>query len=693
MIQNSAQRQEGAPYPLGVMWIADEQAYNFAIYSKHAERITLLIYSQDEVSYPIVTYDMDYRWNKTGSIWHCRLPISRMAGAAFYGYRVDGPPAQPGLQFHWFDSAKILLDPYAVAVHLPGGFSRDAACRPGSNVGQAPLGVLPPCEPTAEWVERRPRHAEGELIIYELHVRGFTQRANSGVRAERRGTFLGVIDKIPYLLELGVTAVELMPIFQFDPQGDDYWGYMPLSFFSPHTGYAVDRRGCGPREEFRAMVQALHGAGIEVILDVVYNHSCEGDHRGPVYSFKGIDNTTYYFLTGDRERPFANFSGTGNTLHTANRAVRRLIIDSLHYWDQMVHIDGFRFDLASIFVRGPDGSLNESYPSLTSEIDSHTDLVDNRLIAEPWDSAEAYLLGQKFPGQCWMQWNGAYRDTLQRFVRGDAGMVADLMTRLYGSTDFFPDDLEHACRPSQSINYVTSHDGSTLYDLVSYQQKRNWANGHRNTDGANEYRSNQGWEGDERVPTDIMRQRLQQVKNFCALLMLSNGTPMFRMGDEFLQTQGGNNNPYNQDNEISWLDWDRRSQFPEIFRFFRLMIALRKNHPAIGRSHFWRDDVSWFGTGHDVDMSYYSHQLAFHLSGASQADANFYVMINAGTQAVEFTIQKETSGGWRRVVDTSLASPEDIVDLAGAPRLAAGGYQVSAHSVVVLMAMNQAQKG
>ncbi|TWU44415.1 Glycogen debranching enzyme [Novipirellula aureliae] len=703
---------EGSPFPLGATWVEEDRAFNFSIYSKHAEAVRLLIYSKKDVVVPLLEYSFNYLSNKSGPIWHCRIDAAEAKDAAYYAYRVDGPAPEPGFDWHNFDFEKILLDPCAQSVFFPDGFSREAACRAGSNAGQAPLGVLPNQLLLSDQTDPLPcplRH-DSDLVIYELHVRGFTQHPRSGIPESHRGTFLGVVDKIPHLVDLGITAVELMPIFQFDPDDGDYWGYMPLNFYSPHHGYATQPDECNQQHEFRRMVQALHAVGIEVILDVVYNHTCEGDHTGPTYSFKGIDNSSAYIMTGDPNVPFANYSGTGNTLHTANRAIRRHIVDSLRFWDQQMHIDGFRFDLASIFTRNSDGSINLDDPPIIAEIGTNADLTNNRLIAEPWDAGGEFQLGQKFPGQRWMQWNARYRETLQRFVRGDRGLVRDLMTRLYGSADLFPDDRMHALQPPLSVNYITSHDGSTLYDLVSYNEKNNWANGHNNTDGSKEYRWNCGWEGDEvsdvvdevtspdtqGIVTSsttnashdfavVLALRKQQVKNFICLLMLSNGTPMFRMGDEFLQTQGGNNNPYNQDNETSWLDWGRLSKHDDIFRFVKQMIAFRKSHPSISRSRFWRDDIKWYGTGHLVDMSPTSQQLAFCLHGASQNDTDLYVMINAADATVEFGIHEGASGSWRRVVDTSLNSPHDFAEVPD-KSVEKSCYSVNGRSVVLLVA-------
>ncbi|MFC1597092.1 glycogen debranching protein [Planctomycetota bacterium] len=676
---------EGAPYPLGVSWIAEEQAYNFAIYSKHATTVILALFRSEELTQPIVSYELDPFKNKSGPIWHCRIPASKAEGAAYYGYRVDGPQPGPGFAWHDFDSEKILLDPYAKSIFFPKQFSRRQACQPGSNAGRAPLAVLCTQEDRFAWGNDRPVHHDHDLILYEMHVKGFTYHSSSGVTTDRRGTFSGVSEKIEYLRELGVTAVELMPVFQCDPQEGDYWGYMPLSFFSPHHEYSARPTACRQTDEFRQLVKSFHEAGIEVILDVVYNHTCEGNHLGPTYSLRGIDSSTYYMATGSRELPYANYSGTGNTLHTANRAVRQLVVDSLRYWVTEMHVDGFRFDLASIFTRRSDGSVNVDDPPILGQIAADPALAGVRLIAEPWDAGGAYQLGQRFPGTRWMQWNSKYRDTIQQFVRGDPGLVGDLMTRVYGSCDLFPDERKYAFRPYQSANYITSHDGFTLYDLVSYNEKNNWANGHDNTDGANDYSWNCGWEGDAEVPPEVGRLRKQQVKNFCCLLLLSSGTPMFRMGDEFMHTQGGNNNPYNQDNETNWLDWAGLKENQDVFRFFTKMIAFRKNHPSISRSGFWREDVHWYGVSREVDMSRESRTLAYCLRGKSRNDQDLYVMINAHWRDLRFGIHEGSPGDWRRVVATALPSPEDFLDAGNQIRVRSPYYDVGARSVVVLL--------
>lgn len=672
--------KEGLPLPLGVTWIEEEQAFNFAICAEPAESVTLFLYSPDDLVNPILTFQFDSLPNKSGRVWHCRIPLLEMRDARYYAYSVTGPPTA-GLR--GFDREKILLDPYAKAVFFPPAFNRKLAIAPGPNAGHAPLGVLPSRCAAFDWEGDDSPRPESDAIIYELHVKGFTRNSNSGVHPSRAGTYAGLIEKIPYLKDLGITVVELMPIFQRDPYEGDYWGYMPLNFFAPHAQYASRGEDHEQNLEFKNMVKAFHKAGIFVVLDVVYNHTCEGDNSGPTYSFKGVDARGYYMLSSDPSNPYANYSGTGNTFNFSQPHVRKMVMDSLRYWKNEMHIDGFRFDLASVFSRNSDGSLNWGDALMFNEIAADPELGRLALIAEPWDVG-AYQLGRGFPGTTWLQWNARYRDDIRRFMRGDAGMLPDLMRRIYGSDDLFPDSRQHAYHAFQTVNYIDCHDGFTLYDLVSYNDKNNWKNGHHNQDGMDaNYSWNCGHEGHQDAPTHVLALRRKQVKNFCCLLMLSNGIPMFRAGDEFLNTQSGNNNPYNQDNEISWLNWSDLQANQDIFRFFKNMIAFRKSHPSLCRSRFWREDISWYGVGPDADLSPESRSLAFCLHGASQGDDDIYVMINAFWEGLQFQIQEGAAADWVRIVDTHLLSPDDFSP-SGVP-LQRSIYRVAARSIVVLV--------
>jgi glycogen operon protein len=673
---------------LGAAWLEEERAYNFSLYAKHAESVVLLLFGADDPAHPLLEYRLDPRVNKTWNIWHCRLKGPEAESACYYAYRIDGPAAVGPPNWHAYDSEKVLLDPYAKEVFFPPEFDRTAAERPGSNLGQAPLAVLP--RRRSELSPREDHHLRlysDAAVIYEMHVRGFTKSPTSGVSPENRGTYAGVVDKIPYLKDLGVTMVELLPVQQFDPREGNYWGYMTLNFFAPHGDYATDPRNAP--DEFRAMVRALHNAGIEVILDVVYNHTAEGGVGGPTYSFRGIDNAAYYVMSDDPRSVYRDFTGCGNTLACTSICTRTLILESLRYWVSELHVDGFRFDLASVLGRGPDGSFANADTSVLAAIRTDPILRHVHLVAEPWDAGWAYQLGTEFPGRGWCQWNGRFRDDIRRFVRGDPGMVGALMLRLYGSDDLFPDNAREAHRPFETVNYVTCHDGFTLYDTVAYNDKRNWPNGHGNTDGtSNNLSWNCGWEGDEHVPPAVLALRKRQAKNFCCLLFLANGVPMFAAGDEFLQTQRGNNNPYNQDNETTWLDWSRKELHSDHYRFVKRMIAFRKSHASIGRARFWRDDIRWYGVGPHVDLSFNSHSVAYCLHGASQGDCDLYVMINAYHEPLDFEIQECPAGGWRRAIDTGLESPFDIADPGEEPPVPSLKYRVQPRAVVVLLGGN-----
>ncbi|MBX3732773.1 MAG: glycogen-debranching protein [Verrucomicrobiae bacterium] len=668
----------GQPWPLGVVWIPGEDAFNFSIYSRHADRVTLLLFAETAPETPLLEVPLRHPDHRSGNLWHCRLPARELAGAGCYAWRIEGPWAPD--QGHRFDAGKVLLDPYAPSVFFPPGYSRDACATAEPTVGRAPLGRLPQPRPEPSPMQRGPRHPISEAIIYELHVKGFTARENSGVAAARRGTFDGLVDKIPYLKELGVTIVELLPVQQFDPQEGNYWGYMTLHFFSPHHAYSASGDAPG---EFRRMVEAFHAAGIEVWMDVVYNHSSEGDSRGPTYSFRGIDNDAYYLLQADRSR-YVNDTGCGNTLRTGHPAMRVLILQSLAYWAGQLGVDGFRFDLASIFSRADDGTMGRHESALISEVSFLARQLNLRLVAEAWDISSNQL-GRGFPGMMWLQWNGLYRDDIRSFVRGEGGRVGALMRRLYGSDDLFPDGPRDTCRPYQSVNFVTAHDGFCLHDLLAYDQRHNEANGHGNTDGTPDNRSwNCGWEGEDGAPAGVVALRRRQAKNVCALLMLANGVPMFPAGDEFLNTQGGNNNPYNQDNETTWLDWSRLETHREVHRFFQRMIAFRKSHPSIARPTFWRSDVEWSGPDGTPDWGPESRHLAYRLRGGSAGVSDLYVMINGHWDDREFLLPPPGTSPWRVVVDTAEPPPGDVPDPDDQRPLDRGSHTIRARSVVVL---------
>src|SRR5580692_471973 len=534
---------------------------NFSIFSRAASCMDLLLFDHEDDSRPerVIPIDPTHR---TYHYWHVFVP--GVQPGQIYGYRVHGPhdPAN-GMRF---DSSKVLLDPYARGVVVPKDYSREAAKQEGGNTATAMKSVV--VDPSSyDWEGDAPlRRPSSQTIIYEMHLRGFTCDPSSGVSEKIRGTYAGLIEKIPYLQQLGITAVELLPVFQFDAQDCplghvNYWGYAPVSFFAPHQAYSSRQDRLGPVDEFRDMVKALHRAGIEVILDVVFNHTAEGDHCGPTFSFRGLDNSTYYILEQDRSR-YANYSGTGNSLNANNSIVRRMIVDSLHYWVEEMHVDGFRFDLASILARDESGNLMPSPPVLW-DIDSDPALAGTKLIAEAWDAAGLYQVGS-FIGDSWREWNGRFRDDIRSFFRGDDRTVGNLADRLLGSPQIYGHKKREA---EESVNFVTCHDGFTLNDLVSYNQKHNEANGEGNRDGGNDNRSwNCGVEG----PTDdpaIEELRNRQVKNFLTVTLLSFGMPMITMGDEVRRTQHGNNNAYCHNDESVWFDWSSLEEHADVHRF------------------------------------------------------------------------------------------------------------------------------
>ncbi len=558
----------GRSYPLGATVFPD--GVNFSVFSRGASAVELLLFDREDDARPVRVIPIDPAANRTYHYWH--VFVSGVRPGQMYGYRVQGgcDPAN-GMRF---DPSKVLLDPYGRSVVVPKNYSRDAARAEGDNAATAMKSVV--VDPQAyEWEGDRPLHRpSSRTIIYEMHVRGFTRHPSSGVSERTRGTYAGLIEKIPYLQQLGITAVELLPVFQFDVQDAppgrvNYWGYAPVSFFAPHQGYSSRRDPLGPVNEFRDMVKALHRAGLEVILDVVFNHTAEGDHRGPTLSFRGLDNSVYYILDQDRSH-YANYSGTGNTLNANHPIVRRMIVDSLRYWVEAMHVDGFRFDLASILARDPSGQVMPSPPVLW-DIESDPALAGAKLIAEAWDAGGLYQVGN-FIGDSWREWNGRFRDDVRSFFRGEDGSIERFADRVIGSPSLYGHKQRE---PEESVNFVTCHDGFTLNDLVSYDGKHNEANGEDNRDGADDNRSwNCGVEGATEDPA-VDELRTRQVKNFFTVTMLSAGMPMMLMGDEVRRTQGGNNNAYCQDNETSWFDWRLLAKRADLHRFVTLLNAHR----------------------------------------------------------------------------------------------------------------------
>lgn len=683
----------GAPLPQGAHVVAE--GVNFSVFSRHATRVSLLVFEAIEAEHPCQVIELDRKMNKTGDIWHIRL-LGAGQGL-IYAFRVDGPHAPE--RGHRFDAGKILIDPFATAVVGPRVIDFGRICepeteaRPSENGGSPAILKCLVTQSSFDWGQDRPlHHSWSDLVIYEAHVRGLTAGVTADCRAP--GTFLGVIDKIPYLKALGVNALELMPLQEFNPDEltarnpetqkllRNYWGYNTIAFFAPYEGYGTrSYPGCQV-DEFKSMVKALHEAGIEVLLDVVFNHTAEGDATGPTLSFRGLDNAIYYLLEEDR-RHYKNYSGCGNTMNCSHPVVRNFILDCLRYWVVEMHVDGFRFDLASILGRDQQGHLVPD-PPLLEQIAEDPILRDVKLIAEAWDAGGAYLVG-RFPGERWSEWNGVYRDDVRRFWRGDAGMAGALASRLCGSADIY----EHNGKaPLHSINFVTCHDGFTLHDLVSYDTKHNQANGEDNRDGCNaNYSFNHGQEGPTEDPF-ILNQRQRQVRNMLVTLFFSRGVPMMLGGDEFGRSQHGNNNAYCQDGPLSWFDWGLAERNAPLVRFVRELIALRRRFRVLSAARFYRpDEISWLSP-EGAPPSWETERSIACLIQAHEGGQKLYLAMNPTDEAVLFRAPPSPPGRhWRRLIDTAMASPDDIVRPEEAVAvLAEAGMQVSARSALVLLA-------
>ena len=675
----------GQSFPLGATVRHD--GVNFCIFSENCTAIELLLFDGPGESWPSRIIPLDPNHNRTFYYWHVFVP--GIGAGQHYGYRVYGPfdPARG----HRFDGSKVLLDPYARAVGLGPNYSREAAIQRGDNCPHAMRSIV--VDPEGyDWEGDIPleRPYSGS-VIYELHVGGFTRHPSSGVALEKRGTYAGLVEKIPYLKSLGITAVELQPVQQFDEQDvpaplKNYWGYNPVAFFAPHAGYASRRDPLAPVDEFRDMVKAFHRAGIEVILDVVFNHTAEGDERGPTLSFRGLENQCYYIL-GQNPARYANYSGCGNTLNGNMSIVRRMIVDCLRYWVDVMHVDGFRFDLASVLARDEWGQPHKSPPILW-DIDSDPVLAGAKIIAEAWDADGLYQVGT-FVGHRWAEWNGPFRDDVRRFVKGDSQMVPLLAARLTGSPDLYPQEDRE---PNRSINFITCHDGFTLNDLVSYNRKHNLANGQANRDGTDtNFSWNCGVEGPTGDPT-VERLRLRQIKNFLTILLVSQGTPMLLMGDEVRRTQHGNNNAYCQDNELSWFDWTALEPQAGLLRFVSGLVHFVQSREIFREERFWSKNgkqahISWHGVRlGQPDWGDNSHSLAFSLRHPGGND-QLHIMLNAYWEPLLFELPPlPAESCWYRIVDTALPSPHDFCPPAEAPLVAQDGYPVVARSAVILLA-------
>ena len=678
------------PLPYGAL--LQDDGVQFVVFSRSASAMRVLLYGKTSDPEPAEIIDFDPELNRWGDVWSVFVP--GVGPGQLYHFQADGPhePARG----QRFDPQARLIDPYAKA--LAGCFlpAEGSIIRPPKCV------VV---DDEFDWQgDRNLRHHLSETVIYELHVRGFTRGRSSGV--EHPGTYLGMIEKIPYLQSLGVTAVELMPVHEFPirdclgqiPDRPNYWGYEPLAFFAPHRGYAVGHEPGGQVPQFKQMVRALHQAGIEVILDVVFNHTAEGNQYGPTLSFKGLENRVYYMLENGGEG-YRNYSGCGNTLNGNHPVVRELIFHCLRHWVHNYHVDGFRFDLASILSRDREGNLIPN-PPVVEAIAEDPLLADTKIIAEAWDAAGAYQVGT-FANLRWAEWNGHYRDDLRRFWRGDPRMIGSLATRLAGSSDLY----QHSGRyPYHSINFITSHDGFTLNDLVSYSQRHNEANGEGNRDGENHnFSSNYGVEGPSRRGS-IERLRARQIKNMLASLLLSQGVPMLLAGDECRRTQQGNNNAYCQDNAISWFDWARAERQEELRRFCRVLIAFRKAEPTVRQPDFLDGkpvrpgglpDASWYSpAGGPVDWTADGHSLTCLLAAWPEHDPleppnrHVLTMFHAGDQPQRFVIPAIARRfSWRLLLNTAAESPADVYpELDGPAPRPDGVVKLEAKSLVCYVA-------
>jgi glycogen operon protein len=680
--------EPGSAHPAGTTIYPD--GVNFSLFSEAATEIALLLFDSATSTQPAQVVRLDPFQNKTFHFWH--VFVRGCGPGVYYAFRVDGPfdPAAG----HRFNSNKVLIGPFArgIAKTL---WNRADAVGPQDNIATSMRCAV--VDGSAfDWEGDRPlRRPIEESVIYEMHVGGFTRSPTAGVR--HPGTFAGIIEKIPYLQQLGVNAVELLPVCEFDdsdvslnPDGKplrNYWGYSTLGFYSPHSGYCVNSDATTHMNEFRDLVKALHKAGIEVILDVVFNHTDEGNELGPTHSFRGIDNHTFYLLDPANRAVYLNYAGTGNTVNANHPIPVKYIVECLRYWVRDMHVDGFRFDEGSILARGEDGTPLE-HPPVIWQIELSETLADTKLIAEAWDAAGLYQVGH-FPGDRWAEWNGRYRDDVRRFVKGDPGLSGAIASRLGGSADIYQ---SRGQTPVNSINFVTVHDGFTMNDLVSYDEKHNDANGEANRDGINDnYSWNCGVEGPTTDPA-VEALRTRQIKNFVTILMLSRGVPMLLAGDELRRTQLGNNNAYNQDNETAWFDWSLIERNRDVLQHVQRMIAFRKAHRALRQPRFYAGevnerglaDITWHGTklaspGFDDPQN---HVLACTIAGFS-GDADLHVMMNMFWEPLDFDVPLDPQRVWRVAIDTFAPSPDPDAPTAGAP-LSRAQYTVQPRSIVVL---------
>ena len=692
--------RHGTPLPFGSSIVSG--GINFSVFSRNASSCELVLFKKHELEpfivIPFVSEENGYHF-VVGNVF-TMIVFDLHHEDIQYAYRMDGHYS-PNIGFR-FDKNKYLADPYAKLISGREVWKQQPNWNnPYQHRSQVVFDDF-------DWKQDKPLEIPFEdLVIYEMHVRSFTAHESSAVKPNKRGTYAAIRDKIPYLKELGVNCIELLPIHEFDefensrpnPVNPDellinYWGYSTVGFFAPKAGYAATGKFGMQVDELKKLIMELHANGIEIILDVVFNHTAEGNEKGPYISFRGIDNSTYYLLTP--EGYYYNFSGTGNTMNCNNPIVRNMILDCLRYWVAEFHIDGFRFDLASILSRDVNGAPMANPPLLES-LAYDPILGKCKLIAEAWDAGGLYQVGSFPSWGRWAEWNGKCRDDIRKFLVGEAGMVGAIAQRIQGSPDLY-----NWRGPTASINFITCHDGFTLMDLFSYNNKRNEANGEHNNDGDNNNHSwNCGYEG-ESTDEGVIFLRKKMIKNALTLLLLCRGIPMILSGDEIGNTQFGNNNAYCQDNEISWINWQNLEDNSELFYYAKNMIGFRHNHPVLRGNKFFQNrdymntgyaDISWHGTqAWNADWSGYSRTIAFlldgkHAKGGTVEDNTIYVAINMHWESHQFEIPKLPNGRWYVVANTDMPKGSDIF-AEGEERILDGqtNFMVGSRSVVVLMA-------
>jgi glycogen operon protein len=664
----------GSRFPSGSSW--SPEATNFSIFSREARAVELLLYKTADCDEPMQVIVLNIEEQRTFFSWH--VSVERLPLGTHYTWRVQKPDGS------WWE----ILDPWAKAVS-DKKWNRSRAIQKACN---GLRGIVSDLRRESALLTSKPKSLDG-AIIYEVHVGGFTHHPSSGV--QHPSTFKGLIEKIPYLKELGITHVELLPVMAFDEQdipdgvaalgNVNYWGYSPYGFYAPHPGYCATE---DPVHEFRELVQALHAADLGIILDVVFNHTSEGNEGGPTINFKALLDDIFYHRDADRHH-YRDYTGCGNTINCNHPLVVHFLVHCLEYWVNQMGVDGFRFDLASVFTRGEDGAVLAN-PSLPWSIELSRSLVNAPIIAEAWDAAGLYQVGS-FPGTRWAEWNGRYRDVMRSFVRGDRGLVNAVATCLTGSSDLYADDHR---LPSSSINFITCHDGFTLWDLVSHNDKHNMANGENNRDGTNQNLSwNCGFEGETDDPY-VLALRKRQARNFMALLFLSQGVPMFLAGDEFLHTQGGNNNAWCQNNEISWLNWQQTKTNKDMLRFVRELIAFRRRHPCLMRPRYLTGrleptrgipDITWHGY-HLYEPLWHDNQaqvLAFTLAGCSREEEDLHVIINMSEQAIDAQLPVIDRRHWYLAFDTAALPPHDIIERNNQKLIIGETQSIHARSIVV----------